>query len=506
MSDADQGLRGRRTSIELDPEDFRAIGHRLVDDIAGLLASMRERPLTSGENGEQLRKLLGGDASLPDKGTDAGTLMREATDLLLDHSLYNGHPRFFGYITAGAAPIGMLGDLLAAAVNPNVGSFTLAPMATEIEAQAVRWIADLVGFPRDGDGVLVSGGNMANMIGFWAARAARASWDVREHGMRAKSGGRDLRVYGSKGMHTWIQKAADLSGLGADSIRWVGTDGEGRIDLRALRAQIEADLESNAVPMMVVGTGGSVSTGAVDPLPELRELCDEYRTWLHVDGAYGAFAAAASKAPPELRGLALADSVALDPHKWLYAPLEVGCTLVRDPQALLDAFSYRPEYYHFSEEARNYFEHGIQNSRGFRALKVWLQLRQAGREGYQRMIDEDIELARRFHGIALEHPELEAFTHALSITTYRFVPEDLTERNSEKEVSDYLNELNQELQDRMEKGGRAFVSNAVLEGTYALRMCIVNFRTGLEDVEALADVTVELGRAIDEERRPESLR
>ena len=505
MSEADLGLRGRRTPIELDPEEFREIGHKLVDDVAGLLASMRERPLTSGKGATEIRQLLGADAPLPDQGTDAATLMRETTDLLLAHSLFNGHPRFFGYITAGAAPIGMLGDLLAAAVNPNVGSWTLGPLATEMEAQAVRWIADLVGFPQDGDGVLVSGGNMANMIGFWAARAARVGWDVREHGMRAKSG-RNLRVYGSRGMHTWIQKAADLSGLGADSIRWVDTDAEGRIDLRALRAQIEADLESDALPMMVVGTGGSVSTGAVDPLPELRELCDEYRTWLHVDGAYGAFAAASSKAPTELKGLALADSVALDPHKWLYAPLEVGCTLVRNPQALLEAFSYRPEYYHFSDDVQNYFEHGIQNSRGFRDLKVWLQLRQVGREGYQRMIDEDIELARRFHGIAMEHPELEAFTHALSITTYRFVPADLAERISEKEVSDYLNELNQEIQDRMEKGGQAFVSNAILGDTYALRMCIVNFRTALEDVEALADITVDLGRSIDEELRPESLR
>ncbi|MGD8280831.1 MAG: pyridoxal-dependent decarboxylase, partial [Gemmatimonadota bacterium] len=195
MSDADQGLRGRRTPIELDPDDFREIGHKLVDDIAGLLASMRERPLTSGEDAPTIRKLLDADAPLPDEGTDADVVVRQATELLLDHSLYNGHPRFFGYITAGAAPIGMLGDLLAAAVNPNVGSWTLGPMATEMEEQAVRWIADLVGFPRDGDGVLVSGGNMANMLGFWAARAARASWNVREHGMRAKSGGRDLRVY-----------------------------------------------------------------------------------------------------------------------------------------------------------------------------------------------------------------------------------------------------------------------------------------------------------------------
>jgi len=505
MDDTDESLRGRRTPVELAPDEFREIGHQLVDDIAELLASMRERRLTSGESPEQLRTLLRSDAPLPEKGTDAAGLMKEAVELLFDHSLYNAHPRFFGYITAGAAPIGILGDFLASAVNPNVGSGTLAPMATEIEAQAVRWIADLVGFPQGGDGVLVSGGNMANMLGFWAARAARVGWDVREHGMRAK-GARDLRVYGSKGMHTWIQKAADLSGLGADSIRWVDTDAEGRIDLRALRAQIKADVEAGNVPMMVVGTGGSVSTGVVDPLPQLRELCDEHGIWLHVDGAYGAFAAAAELAPPELRGLALADSVALDPHKWMYAPLEAGCTLVRDPEALLGAFSYRPEYYHFDASAQNFFEHGIQNSRGFRALKVWLLLRQAGREGYRRMIDEDIRLARVFHEIASQHDELETFTQHLSITTYRFVPKDLAGRTEDNGVAKYLNELNQELQDRMEKGGRAFVSNAVLDDTYALRMCIVNFRTALEDVEALAEITAEIGRSTDAELRPDALR
>jgi glutamate/tyrosine decarboxylase-like PLP-dependent enzyme len=369
----------------------------------------------------------------------------------------------------------------------------------------VRWIADLVGFPSGGDGVLVSGGNVANMLGFWAARAARVGWDVREHGMRAQ-GGRDLRVYGSKGMHTWIQKAADLSGIGAGSIRWVDTDATGRIDLRALKVQIAADVEAGAVPMMVVGTGGAVSTGVVDPLPALRELCDEYGIWLHVDGAYGAFAAAADSAPADLRGLALADSVALDPHKWLYAPLEAGCTLVRDPRALLAAFSYRPEYYHFAEGLQNFFEHGIQNSRGFRALKVWLVLRQAGRAGYRRMIGQDIELARRFHGIASEHSELQAFTQALSITTYRFVPKDLADRADEEAVSTYLNDLNERLLDRIETSGRAFVSNAVLDGTFALRMCVVNFRTTLEDVEALAEITAELGRAADAELRPDALR
>lgn len=498
-------LEGRRTPVDLAPEEFAEIGHRLVDDIAALLAGMRDRPLGPGETPEQIRTHLNASAPLPEEGTDAASLLKETTDLLTAHSVYNAHPRFFGYITAGAAPIGILGDFLASALNPNMGGWSLSPMASEIEDQAVRWIADLVGFPTGGGGILVSGGNMANMLGFWAARAAKAGWDVRVSGMAAADA-KVLRVYCVRGTHTWIQKAADLSGLGSDAVRWIDSDGHDRIDLDALRASIVADLAAGDRPIMVVGTGGSVSTGAVDPLPELRALCDEFDLWFHVDGAYGAFAAAAENAPDDLRALSLADSVALDPHKWLYTPLEAGCTLVRDPGALLAAFSYRPDYYHFQQDAKNFFEHGIQNSRGFRALKVWLQLKQVGRAGYAKMIAEDIELARRFSEIAEEREELEVFGHSLSITTYRYVPTDLASRRADPAVGTYLNELNEAIQGRMEKGGDAFVSNAVLGDVYALRMCVVNFRTTLEDVIALADITVDLGQAADDELRPDALR
>ena len=503
MSNAERALENRRTPIELSPEVFADLGHRLVDDLAALLGSMRERTLNPAETPQQVRALLDAGASLPEDGTEPGSLLAETTRLLVDHSLYNGHPRFFGYITAGAAPVGMLADLLAAAINPNVGAWALSPMATEIEEQAIRWIAALVGFPPGGAGVLVSGGNMANMVGFWAARAAKAGWDVRREGMRADES-RTLRVYAGRGTHTWIQKACDLSGIGSDAIHWVETDATGRMLANALRAALDADLEAGHRPLLVVGTGGSVGTGSVDPLPQLREICDEHGLWLHVDGAYGAFAAAAPSAPEDLRGLALADSVALDPHKWMYAPMEAGCTLVRDPDALARAFSYRPDYYAFEDAGKNFFEQGVQNSRGFRALKVWLLLKQVGRTGYSRMIEDDIELARRFYEIADAHPELEALTHGLSVTTWRYVPEELSDRTADPETRAYLNELNEAIRDRMEKGGDAFVSNAVLGDVYALRMCVVNFRTTLHDVRRLAEITIELGRALDRELRPET--
>lgn len=500
-----RSLSGERAPLDLSPEEFAEIGHALVDDIAELLGSLRERPLARGESPEQVRELLDASAGLPEQGMSAGELVRDTTELLVEHSLYNSHPRFFGYITAGAAPIGILGDMLGSALNQNMGAWILSPMASEIEDQAVRWIADLVRFPEGGGGVLTSGGNVANMLGFWAARAAKAGWDVRAGGMRAEDA-RPLRIYGAKGTHTWIQKATDLSGLGSEAICWVETDEDDRIRTDVLRRHIEEDIASGARPLMVVGTAGSVSTGAIDPLVELRAICDEYDAWFHVDGAYGAFANALDDAPEALRGMALADSVALDPHKWLYAPLEAGCTLVRDPNALLAAFSYRPDYYYFQTDAKNFFEHGIQNSRGFRALKVWFQLKQAGRAGYQKMIGDDVALAARFFEIAEARAELEAFSHALSITTYRYRPLDLSGSEDEPEVRMYLNELNQAIQGALETGGEAFVSNAVLGEVYALRMCVVNFRTMVEDVEQLADITERVGRELDTARRPESLR
>ena len=428
-----------------------------------------------------------GDASLPEGGTAPEVLLREACELLFDHSLLTGHPRFFGYIIGAPAPIGSLADFLAAAVNPNVGGFVLAPIATEIEAQTVRWIAELVGFPTDAGGLLVSGGNMANFVGFLAARAAQADWPVREQGI----GGRGLRVYASGETHTWIQKAADLFGLGTDAIRWIATDAERRMDVAALRERLAADRRAGDTPFLVVGAGGTVSTGAIDPLDELAALCRDEGLWFHVDGAYGAFAAALPEAPASLKALGQADSVALDPHKWLYQPAEAGCVLVRDREALLRTFSYRPAYYHLAsgdEEGRtNYFELGPQNSRGFKALKVWLSLRQVGRDGYVRMIGEDCALARELHQAIVTEPELEPGPGGLSIATFRYVPDDRPRDDQE------LNELNAALLSRLEAGGEAFLSNAVVEGRFYLRACVVNFRTTVEDVRSLPGLVRRIG-------------
>jgi aromatic-L-amino-acid decarboxylase len=490
----------RHSAIAMDAT-FRALGHRLVDQLAQFLESLPRGSVTHDESPSAVREALDLSGPLPESGTDPGPLLERTAQLLFEHSLFNGHPRFFGYITAPPAPIGIFGDFLAAAVNPNLGAWTLSPAATEIESQTVRWISALIGFPVECGGLLVSGGNMANFVCFLAARAAKAGWDVRERGVAGDSGCR-LRIYGSVETHTWIQKAADLSGLGTASIRWIPTDGRLRMDVSALRRQIEADVVAGDVPCMVVGTAGSVSTGAVDPLRDISAVCREQGVWFHVDGAYGGFAAAVPEAPDDLRGLSQADSVAVDPHKWLYAPLEAGCALVRDPELLRAAFAYHPPYYHFEERATNYVDYGPQNSRGFRALKVWLALRHVGAAGYRAMIADDIRLSQAMADAVNRRDDLQLFTQDLSITTFRYVPPDLRPSVGEDAVEAHLDALNRQLLDRLQRGGEVFVSNAVIGTRYVLRACIVNFHTAHVDVEALIEIVARVGRSVDAELRP----
>jgi len=495
----------RQAPLAMEAATFRALGHRLVDQLAQFLEDVPRGPVTRGESPSAVRQALDLSGPLPESGMDPGALLERTARLLFEHSLFNGHPRFFGYITAAPAPIGILGDFLAAAVNANVGAWSLSPAATEIESQTVRWIAELIGYPIDCGGLLVSGGNMANLVCFLAARTAKAARDVRQRGVAVDSG-RRLRVYASAETHTWIQKAADLGGLGTDSIRWIPTDEKLRMDVAALRRRIEADKAAGDVPCLVVGTAGSVSTGAVDPLPSIGAVCKEHDVWFHVDGAYGGFAAAVPEAPDDLRGLAEADSVAVDPHKWLYAPLEAGCALVRDAETLRAAFAYHPPYYHFDERATNYVDYGPQNSRGFRALKVWLALRHAGAAGYRRMIADDIGLSRAMAGAIGRSEDLQLMTQDLSIATFRYVPRDLRTHVGDETVERHLDALNRELLDRLQRGGDVFVSNAVVRNRYVLRACIVNFHTRRIDVERVPEAVVLLGREVDAALRPSVLR
>ena len=485
--------------FEMPAEEFRTLGHELVERIADFLEKTPQRPAAPDLTPKDARARLG-QGSLPEQGTAPGELLARAFDLVSEGCRINGHPRSWGYVIGSPAPIAILGDFLAAAINPNVAAWTSAQIPSEIEAQSVRWIAELLGYPSDCGGVLTSGGNMANFIGLLSARKARADWDIRREGL-APAGGR-LRIYASRETHTWLEKGADIFGLGTDAIRWIGTKPDLRIDTDELRDRIAADQAAGERPFFLVGAAGTVSTGAVDPLPELAAIAREHGLWFHVDGCYGAPAILDPAAPADLQGLREADSLAVDAHKWLFVPLEAGCALVRDRNAQRAAFSFRPPYYHFAvdgDDVLHYHEMGPQNSRGFRALKVWLALQCAGRAGYRAMIADNLRNARVMAEALAAEPELEVATQGLSITTFRYRPEGLDPEGE----GERLDALNMEILTRVQKGGEAFLSNAVIAGCSYLRACITNFRTTEADVRALPELILRVGKEVEEDTRGE---
>ncbi|CAN5691515.1 aspartate aminotransferase family protein [soil metagenome] len=484
----------RVSPIEISKDEFKKAGYFLIDTISDFIHDIDKLPVTSGENPKQIQDILG-DASLPEYGSSVEEIVSKTTDLLLQHSLLNGHPKFLGYITSSPAPIGMLADLFAAAVNPNVGANVLSPMATAIEKQTVKWLAEFIGLPSNYRGILVSGGNMANFTAFLAARTAKAPKNLKESGLPSITN--EMVLYCSKATHIWVEKAAVLFGHGANAIRWIPTDENNRMNTAMLVEKIGEDVAAGRKPFMVVGNAGDVSTGVVDNLSAIAAICKAHDLWFHIDGAYGIPAAVIPELKNLFDGIQDADSIALDPHKWLYAPLEVGCTLVKNPQHLIDTYSSHPVYYKFDNiddaPSHNYYEYGFQNSRGFRALKVWMALQQVGKTGYVKMIAEDIENSKLMFDEAAKHPELEAVTHNLSITTLRYIPAGF-KQDPDKEK--YLNTINENLANALQQGGEVFLSNAVVAEKFCLRGCIVNFRTSKKDIHEIIEIIVRTGRKI----------
>ena len=488
----------RTSPIEISKDEFKIIGYQLVDTISNFIDTIDQKPVTTGETPEQIQKILG-NASLPEHGTSISELFSRTSDLLLNHSLLNGHPKFFGYITSSPTPIGALADLLAASVNPNVGANILSPMATAIEKQTVKWLSEFIGVSPSSGGILVSGGNMANFTAFLAARTAKAPKSLKEDGLVNTDG--EMVFYCSKATHTWIEKAAVLFGHGTKAIRWIPTNADNKMNTEALSSKINDDLKIGKKPFLVIGNAGDVSTGVVDNLSAIATICKKHDLWFHIDGAYGIPAAAIPQYKTLFDGIQEADSIALDPHKWLYAPLEAGCTLVKNPQHLIDTYSAHPVYYNFSnnddEPSLNYYEYGLQNSRDFKALKVWMALQQAGKNGYIEMISEDITLAQLLFEEAKKHSELEAVTQNLSITTFRYIPSEYVQ--DEKIAELYLNTLNEKLLNELQKGGEVFLSNALVADKYCLRACIVNFRTSKQDIHEVIEIVVRVGKRLHSE-------
>jgi aromatic-L-amino-acid decarboxylase len=489
--------------LDWGPERARSFTDRVADLNRELLGRLRELPITRAEDARRVREAVAID--VPEEPMADDELLAYLRELVFEHSTYEGHPRFLAYVSGAGTVPGAAADLLAAGVNMNAGGWVLSPGATEIELHLTRTFASWFGLPEGSGGLIVSGGAMANLVALKVARDRRAGWDVRRLGI---TGGPPLALYLSEETHVVSARAADLLGLGTDAARRVPVDDGRRMRVDELRAAITRDRRDGARPFAVVATAGTVATGAIDPLVEIADVCAEEGIWFHVDAAYGGPAAFTDDLRPLFAGIERADSIAFDPHKWLYTPLSGGCVLVRDMQALPDSFAVTASYT-FQDKERtgrgvDGTQLGPQFSRAFWALKVWVSLLAHGRRAYAARISHDAALARYIGDRARERPDFElSCPVGLSICCFRYVPPGLP---SGEATESYLDLLNERLMTDSQQEGRVFFSNAVLGGRFVLRVCIVNFRTEAEDLDAVLDVAAEIGERLDRELRPAELR
>ena len=396
----------------------------------------------------------------------------------------NGHPRMFGYVQSSASFAGVVGDFLASALNQNVTSWRSAPSATTVERQVIDWIKSWVGYDAAGAGVLLSGGSAANLAGLAVALRASTSVDINRDGVAALPG--RARIYASERVHMSIPKAAALLGLGRESVRTIPVDGDGRMDVRALDQAIASESSAGVHVVCVVANAGEVNAGAIDPLDAIADVCRDRRIWLHVDGSYGGFAIAGGRAADALRGLARADSLSLDPHKWLFVPLDAGCLIVRDEGQLRRAFSHGASYIDVvaDRDMSNYafWDVSPELSRRFRALKIWFALKCHGATAIAAAIDDNIGIAEQLAAAIDASGDFERLAPvSLSIVCFRYVSASLAGDDTA------LNDFNRRLMLELQRGGRSYLSNAMLGGTFALRACIVNQRTTPDDGRILLD-------------------
>jgi glutamate/tyrosine decarboxylase-like PLP-dependent enzyme len=475
----------------LAAEGLRRFGYRAIDVVVDHLAAMRTRPVFRPMGADERRVLL--EEALPERGLSPDAILEGFRERILLHPMGNGHPRFFGWANSPPAALGILGDLLAAAMNPSCAGGDHA--AIYVERCAVRWLMELVGFPTTGSmGLLVSGGSMASLVCLAAARhhaAALHGWNDRTDGMQ---GDRPRLVfYVSEEGHSCLKKAAELLGLGEAGVRTIAVDDEWRMDVCALRDAVAADRAAGRRPFCVAASAGSVNTGAIDPLEALAELCSAEQLWLHVDGAIGGVGALDPALAPRYAAMSRADSVALDPHKWLSVPVECGCALVRDGALLRDTFSLVPPYLR-TEEGRGfgglpwYSEYGFQQTRGFRALKLWMTLQHMGRAGVARLVSRHRALAQDLAREIDAAPDLERLAPVeLAIVCFRYTPADL--RGNEPR----LNALNKVLVEEIQTGGEVFLTGTMLKGRFALRASVMHYATTEDDVAALVEVVRRVG-------------
>ena len=473
----------------LDPGDWEPtfeLGHRILEDMLSLLQTLRERPVWTPTT-EEVRSYF--EEPVPRLSSDVKNAYRDFQEQVQPYPLGNIHPRFWGWVNGSGTAAGFLAQIMAAALNPNCSGFDQA--ATYVERQVLAWFAELMGFPEDAGGLLVSGGSMANFVGLAVARSAKAPNSVRKTG---QTGQPAMRLYASTQTHNSVQKAVELLGLGNEALRKIPVRADFTINISALKEAIAEDKAAGFLPFCVVGNAGTVNTGAFDDLSALADLCQAENCWLHVDGAFGALAALSPRLNPITRGMARADSLAFDLHKWLHMPYDSGCVLVRDAKTQADSFRIEADYLSpiqggVAQVPTVFSDMGLQLSRSFRALPVWFALKTYGIDRLARLIVQNTEQATYLANRVDEEPELERLAPCLlNIVNYRYRIPGLG--------SEALNKLNKRILVALQRSGVAVPSHTYIDGSFSIRVSICNHRTRREDLDLLVHETLTHGRKL----------
>jgi aromatic-L-amino-acid decarboxylase len=482
---------GSPTASRLDPsaQRLRDMARAAVDWAAAYQESIRARPVAPDASAAELRERIA--EPLPVSGRDFEDLLAKFRDVIVPGTRHNGHPRFFGYVSSPGTAIASVADFLASTLSANLPAWRSAPAPTELEHLTIDWIKEALGLTPGAGGLFTSGGSMANLTALAAARHRRCGEEVAARGATARPA--PLRIYASTEVHHSIHKAAAILGIGRANVRSVAVDDRFRMDVDDLVRRIDADRREEAEPFCVVATAGSVTTGAVDPLADIAAVAREHGLWMHVDACYGGFARLAPSARALFDGVEGADSIALDPHKWLYLPADCGCLIYRDPSGVRGAFALDADYTRImhtdAAEAFAFWDYGLELSRPFRALKVWMTLAHVGIQGVGEAIESNLDCARHLADLVDGSEDFEMLAPVeLSIFCFRYLPpvaRGRAERSATEET--HLSQLNQKIMVALQRDGSSYVSNASIAGRFALRGCVLNYRTTRADMRTLLD-------------------
>ncbi|MGB6134871.1 MAG: pyridoxal-dependent decarboxylase [Acidobacteriaceae bacterium] len=470
----------------MDTAEFRTLGHEVVDLLAEYFETIEEKPVFPDVEPQVLTRLF--DEPLPETPMAAEEVLDEVRQKLLPYCTHVGHPGYMGLITPSPNPVGVIGDFLCSALNQNIGAYSIGPAAVAMERRTVRWLTNMAGYGPGAGGNLTSGGMMANFLGLKLAR----DW---ASGDRAQHDGLEGRwaVYASEERHVSVDKAVDAIGLGRNALRALPTDARFEVRLDALERAIAEDKARGIRPMCIVGIFGTTNTGAVDPIRELRKIADREGMWLHADAAYGGGMLLSRMRPMRDRGLELADSITIDPHKWFYAPLDAGAVLVKDERRLTASFGMKPSYLTDEMEGANeryqYYVHGFEQSRRFRSLKVWMSFKRYGAAQIAEWIDNNVRQARHLYELVAQRPEFEAASEPpMSAICIRWRGTELSADDAKK--------LHVSVVERVEKSGKFWISTTELKGRTWFRINPVNFRTRSEHMDQLLDLLESECRAV----------